>query len=155
MTELKFYCYNQSGLLLNARNVRDFCQVYGEPLCTSSNGQNMIFKHKDTFLIKIKDQDQRMKMYLSFTVVKMTPFGLIHIKDVNLMDRLNQYFSRYSSDAKLKRNDEFRSFEEMTEALPWINSYESAIVSKLNVNFKLKLQINDEMDICVKMKEVA
>lgn len=44
LTVQKFYCYSQSGLLLNARNISDFCKKYGDPICCSSNGQNMIFK---------------------------------------------------------------------------------------------------------------
>ena len=37
----------------------------------------------------------------------MTPFGLIHVKDVDIIDRLKLYYTSYSNEGRLKRNDEF------------------------------------------------
>lgn len=43
-TEHKYYVYTQNGLLLNRVNFSDVVSKYGEPVSTSSNGLNFIFK---------------------------------------------------------------------------------------------------------------
>ena len=43
-TESKYYVYTQNGLLINRIDFSDLVENYGNPISTSSNGLNFIFK---------------------------------------------------------------------------------------------------------------
>ena len=83
LTEHKYYVYSMIGILINRIDFSEEVKKYGEPIATSGNGQNFIFK-KDVNDLKMGSIDKIM----TISIVNMTIFGLNHIKDINLYESI-------------------------------------------------------------------
>ena len=59
LAEHKFYTYSENGLMINRFDFSDWVRLYGEPIATSTDGQNFIFKNKRDDLISIIYLDER------------------------------------------------------------------------------------------------
>ena len=59
LAEHKFYTYSENGLMINRFDYSDWVKLYGEPIATSTDGQNFIFKNKRDDIISIIYLDER------------------------------------------------------------------------------------------------
>ena len=123
-TEFKYYVYTQDGLLINRVNFKKYVDKFGPPISTSSNGLNFIFK-KDHDYDCCQDMNELREKMFTISVINMSIFGLIHIKDVNLLEEIS------------KENQNCWLFKQDKE--------------NLIKHAKFKFTINDRFDVCVKI----
>lgn len=87
-TESKYYVYTQDGLMINRVNFKNLVDKYGDPLATSGNGLNFVFKKEyDYDTIHMKDLQKKM---FTISIMNMSIFGLIHVKNVDLIEEIKK-----------------------------------------------------------------
>lgn len=89
-TESKYYVYTQDGLLINQVNFKNLVDKYGNPRATSGNGLNFIFK-KTYDYDTIEDMDDLRKKMFTISIMNMNIFGIIHVKDVDLLEEIRYH----------------------------------------------------------------
>ena len=59
LTEHKYYTYKENGVLVNRVDYSSWVEEFGEPIATSENGLNFIFKKKTSYTINIIHLDEK------------------------------------------------------------------------------------------------
>jgi len=71
LTEHKYYVYRENGILVNRIDYSHWVEEYGEPVATSENGLNFIFKKKTKNIISIIHLDEVNLTHIkSFDIMK-------------------------------------------------------------------------------------
>ena len=65
LTEYKFYTYSENGLMINRFAFKDMVMKYGDPIATSPDGLNYIFKKKRKAEFSVLHLDER-----EFTLIR-------------------------------------------------------------------------------------
>lgn len=65
LNEYKFYTYSENGLMINRFEFKDMVMKYGEPIATSPDGLNYVFKKKRKAVFSVLHLDER-----EFTLIK-------------------------------------------------------------------------------------
>lgn len=98
LTESKYYVYLENGVQVNRVNYGSWVEKMGEPLATSEDGQNFIFKKKRTAKISIIHMDEH---------------GLTHIKNIDIHKEIwlhlgenaeDEYYKEFFQDNHWSRN---------------------------------------------------
>ena len=101
ISEHKIYSYSQSGLLLNRYKFSKEVKKYGEPLKTSPNGRNFVFKKTRA---QIKEQRIEKKEseteFWNISLFAASMFGITFIKKVNIKDIYEKLDKNRSEDDK-------------------------------------------------------
>ena len=77
LSERKTYSYSQNGILMTRFEYKKEVKMYGDPIKTSSNGQNFIFKRSK---IQIKELNINPQDKWIFNVMAISMFGIRFIQ---------------------------------------------------------------------------
>jgi len=70
LTEHKYYVYLENGILINRIDYSKWVEDYGEPIATSENGLNFIFKKRNNTEISIIHLDENnLTLIKSFDIM--------------------------------------------------------------------------------------
>lgn len=71
LAEHKYYCYSENAQLINRVDYSNWVKQFGEPISTSSDGLNFIFKKKRKTILNIIHMDEReLTLIKQFDILK-------------------------------------------------------------------------------------
>ena len=79
LMEHKYYVYKENGILVNRIDYSDWVEEFGEPVATSENGLNFLFKKKNSFEVSIIHFDEQC---------------LTHIKTFDIMKQVRDFIKK-------------------------------------------------------------
>jgi len=84
ISDNKLYVYTDSGILVRRFKYNELAKKIGKPICISEDGLNMIFQQSD--------------LSPEIFLVKMSILGLQVLKEINIKQSIDKYFSRMVND---------------------------------------------------------
>lgn len=124
VTETKYYVYTQCGLLINRIVYAAQVEKYGDPINCSSNGLNYIFKKQESFMHnKDKDlaSDQNLiNMRMTFSVMMLTVYGMVHLKNINIYKRIQEYFGNNNKQRNGHVDAFVQNYEDFKDENEWL-----------------------------------
>ena len=96
-TESFYDVFSQNGILINHVDFKDIVEKYGDPCAVSPDGTKFLFKkHESTISNSSKNKStvtqnnekELINALMTVSILKLSIFGLTHIKDVCIMKEL-------------------------------------------------------------------
>ena len=88
--------FAQNGMLLKRFSFEAEANQYGELVAASNNGKILVFSPSltlvDTLAHKVENTELAIERLLTFSILKLTPFGLKLVKHINVRQGMKQYF---------------------------------------------------------------
>jgi hypothetical protein len=144
MDNFCYEVYQQNGLLINKVDFKDLVHQHGVPIQSSPSGLNFVFKKSVEQLEDLEEQgfskEQLQKELMTFSIMQINIFGVKHIKEVYLLDRIDRHDFTISSGPNAKNRSEQHkwlidaAFEELRDKI----SFEIELEDNLDVGLRLR-----------------
>jgi hypothetical protein len=149
-THSKMYIFTANGILIRRITFKEHTETYGEPVTASNDGRYIVLKVpmtnlKQTLKFLNKDDDTKTEdlvgLAFKMTLFEVTPFGLMKIKDIDVMQGIEKFFGG-------KNTEKFKKFKDQMKDFIYHDNLKT-----LTKRLSMQVFVNGDADVLIKLSK--